>query len=233
MTLEEIRDEHRSWLRSHGLLDRPWFVLGSAPNPTIPPGITDRAALICINNVGIAASRLGLRPADLTFRNKGKEWKTLAGVKVPLVLWVCDRTPWQILWKRFLIGLRTELGEIRVMARNDRKYVYEHMLGDPDGTSEVGKPSTGIFAVLYGLFAGVPEIILGGMSMDKQGYSHEAKRYRMMHGAEDRFALETIAARYPQVSTTETEVSEATGVPLYRARGSDSREGKRAHASIA
>jgi hypothetical protein len=214
MSLEKIRDEHRRWLDHHGLLRRPWFVLGSAPNPTIPHAITDRSALICINNVGITTSRLGLRPADLTFRNKNKEWKTLSGVKVPLVLWVCDRTPLQIRWKRFLISRHSELGEIRVMPRNDRRHVYEQML-KRDGSEEIGKPSTGVFAVLYALFVGVPEIVLGGMSMDKQGYSYDSPRARMLHGAEDRFALERIAQRYPTVRTTEPVIAEGAGVPLY------------------
>jgi hypothetical protein len=219
MSLEEIRDEHRRWLSHHRLLDRPWFVLASAPDPKIPPGIAERAALICINNVGIAAARMGLPPADLTFRNKNKEWKTLAGCKIPLVLWVCDRTPLQMWWKKVLIGRRSELGEVRVMARNDRRYVYEHMLrDDPLKGEEIGKPSTGVFAVLYGLFVGVPEIILAGMSLDKQGYSYESQRARMLHGAEDRFALEQVAKHYPSVTTTEPVIVEEVGIPLYAER---------------
>ena len=99
MTLDEIRDDHRSWLRSHGLLERPWFVLGSAPNPTIPPGIADRAALICINNVGIAASRLGLRPADLTFRNKGG-WPA-----PPILIQTAKNTVRSAPWSRRRIGM--------------------------------------------------------------------------------------------------------------------------------
>ena len=216
MSLDKIRDEHRQWLGEHGLLDRPWFVLGSAPEPTIPPDLGDRAALICINNVGVTAARLGLPPADLTFRNKNKEWATLAGCKVPLVLWVCDRNPFQIFLKR--LRIRAQLGEIRVMRRADREHVYTHMLKvGASELDEIGKPSTGVFAVLYALFVGIPEIILGGMSMDKQGYSHAFKRARMMHGAEDRFALETIARHYSCVTTTEATVAEATGLRLYTA----------------
>jgi hypothetical protein len=192
-------------------------VLASAPNPRIPADITDRAALICINNVGIAAAGMGLPPASLTFRNKNKEWKTLAGCKIPLVLWVCDRTPLQMWWKKFLIGRRSELGEVRVMARDDRRYVYEHMLRDDAANgAEIGKPSTGIFAVLYGLFVGVPEIILAGMSLDKEGYSYNSPRARMLHGAEDRYALGQVAKHYPAVSTTEPVIAAETGIPLYR-----------------
>jgi len=215
MTLDRVRSEHRTWLSAHRLLDRPWFVLGSAPDPVIPPGITDDAALVCINNAGNAAARLGLPPAELTFRNKNKEWKSLSGCKVPLVLWVCDRTPLQIRWKRLFIGRRAELGEVRVLPREDRRQVYVTMLRDGAAREDaIGKPSTGVFAVLYGLFVGVPQIILAGMSIDKKGYSYDAPRARMLHGAEDRFALEQIARRYSNVSTTETVIAAETGIGL-------------------
>lgn len=215
MSLDDIRTEHREWLAARNLLERPWFVLGSAPDPTIPEDMKHRAALIAINNVGITAQRLGLPPASLTFRNKNKEWKTLKGIEVPLVLWVCDRTPFQLKIKMMMI--RAKLGEVRVMPRDHRKAVYSHMLGaDHDNPDAIGKPSTGVFAVLYALFVGVPEIVLGGMSMNKQGYSYEYKKARMMHQDEDRFALETVARRFPQVSTSERVIHEAVGLPLYR-----------------
>jgi hypothetical protein len=69
--------------------------------------------------------------------------------------------------------------------------------------------------VLYALFVGIPDVVLAGMSLDKQGYSYNAPRARMLHGVEDRFALERIARRYPAVRTTEPVIAEGTGVPLY------------------
>jgi hypothetical protein len=213
MEFDKVREDHRRWLAHHGLLDRPWFVLGSAPHPNIPHELLNDAALICINNSGITTSRLGMRPADLTFRNKSKEWKTIEGIKVPLLVWVCK--PWQVWWKRFLISRKTELGEIRVMRRKERKHIGEAILREPNRVGEIGKPSTGIFAALYGLFVGIPEIVLGGFSMDKKGYAYQTERMRMLHRNDDQFALETIAKHYPNVSTTEHVVAEATGVPLY------------------
>lgn len=213
--LDRIRDEHRRWLSAHGLLNRPWFVLGSAPDPTIPPAIATRAALVCVNNAGAAAARVGLPPADLTVRGKSKEWLALAECEVPLVLWVCDRNPLHLLWKRMFIRTR-RLGEIRTMRRDVRRAVDLHVLGDGSADDErIEKPSTGVFAVIYGLFVGVPEVILAGMSMDKKGYSYDAPRARMLHGAEDRFALENFAARYPAVRTTEPVIAEETGIPLH------------------
>jgi hypothetical protein len=215
MLPDDLRERHRRWLARHHLLDRPWFVLGSAPNPTIPAGIADRAAIICINNAGFTAARQGLPPANLTFRNKSKEWKTLDGHQVPLVLWVCDRNPWHIFLKRLTIKA-ARLSEIHTLRRNYRRAIDLKVLGDgkPEDEDTISKPSTGVFAVVYGLFVGVPEIILAGMSIDKEGYSHPASRVRMLHGAEDRFALTRIAERYPSVRTTEQAIHQETGIPL-------------------
>jgi hypothetical protein len=145
--LDRLRDEHRHWLSTRGLLDRPWFVLGSAPNPTIPPDITSRAALICINNAGTTAVRMGLPPADLTFRNNSKGWLALADCKVPLVLWVTNRNPLHILWKRMFI--RTAgLGEIKTLRRELRRAIDLHVLSSGSNDEEqIKKPSTGIFAI--------------------------------------------------------------------------------------
>jgi hypothetical protein len=213
--LDRLRDEHRHWLSTRGLLDRPWFVLGSAPNPTIPPDITSRAALICINNAGTTAVRMGLPPADLTFRNNSKGWLALADCKVPLVLWVTNRNPLHILWKRMFI--RTAgLGEIKTLRRELRRAIDLHVLSSGSNDEEqIKKPSTGIFAITYALFVGVPEIILAGMSIDKKGYSYDAPRSRMLHSAEDRFALERIAAGYPSVRTSEPAIADETGIRPY------------------
>jgi hypothetical protein len=217
MLPDDLRERHRRWLARHHLLDRPWFVLGSAPNPTIPAGIADRAAIICINNAGFTAARQGLPPANLTFRNRGKDWKMLRGHKVPLVLWVCNRKPRHIFFKRLTVPALLR-SEIHTLPLELRRAIDLKVLGDgkPEDDETISKPSTGVFAVVYGLFVGVSEISLAGLSIDKSGYSHPATRARMMHSAEDRFALIRIAERYPSVSTTERVIHEATGIPLNR-----------------
>ncbi len=215
--LETIRDRHRRWLGQHRLLDRPWFVLGSAPDPTIPGDIAARAALVCINNAGATAAARGLPPASLTVRNRSKEWGSVAGCTLPLVLWMTDRNFLQVQWKKLSIS-RSQVGEIRTLRSAERQDIYTHMLGsDLADVGHMHKPSTGIFAALYGLFVGAPGIVLGGLSMDKDGYSYGPLPGVQLHREEDRFALRLMAEHYPSVRTTEEEVSDMTGVPLYRA----------------
>ena len=217
ISLDRVRDEQRRWLAAHGLLDRPWFVLGSAPNPTVPEAIASRAAIVCINNAGVTGKRMGLPPAGLTFRNTNKEWNSVAGCTLPLVLWMSNKNPLQVYWTKRVVAKATVVGEIRTMRTRVRRAIFTELLGSD--LLEVGrkhKPSTGIFAVLYGLFVGVPELILGGVSMEGDGYSYGTLPGIQHHRDEDRFAMQLLARRYPQVRTTEAAVAEQTGLPLYR-----------------
>jgi hypothetical protein len=215
VNLDAVRDEHRRWLGRHGLLDRPWLVLGSAPEPTLPKDLVRHSALICINSAGATAARLGLPPADLTIRNKKKDWSALTNCKVPVMLWLCDRHQLAILWTR-LIRKTGGLGEIRTMGRYVRRAVDFSVLGD--GTAEeprsIGKTSTGVFAAIYAQFVGVPGVALAGMSIDKQGYSYDSPPQGISHVAEDLFALRRIAERYPSIRTTETVIADSSGIPL-------------------
>jgi hypothetical protein len=211
--IEKIREKERRWLGKHGLLERPWFILASAPDPTIPAGITDSAALICINNAVATAARVGLRPADLTFRAGHKEWQSAAGCTLPLVLWLSD--DFFRFYRRTLFS-RAKVKEFRMMRLDARQQVTTHMLeSDLADVGRKHKPSTGIFAVLYALFTGVPQIVLGGVSVDKDGYSYGSLPGIQVHRDEDLFAMQLIAERYPAVTTSEREVSEKTGLLLF------------------
>lgn len=214
MSLERIRDEHRRWLERHDLLTRPWLVFGSAPEPTIPPDLASRAALICINNSGATAARLGLPPASLTLRNSHKEWKSVAHCSLPLVLWMSDDRFKSRM--KLLFTPRARMGECRFMRKSERRDIYTFLLGsDLQHLGDMHKPSTGVFAVLYGLFLGVPEISVAGLSMREDGYSYGSQPGIQRHRAEDKFALTMVAEQYSSVSTTEIELSKDVGIPLH------------------
>jgi hypothetical protein len=215
MSLESVKERNRQWLASRGLLARPWLVLGSAPNPSIPTDLAKRAELVCINNAGATAARLGLPPASLTVRNSNKEWNSVAGCTMPLVLWMSNANPVEVYWTK-LFKAKAHVGEIRAMNKAVRAEITDDILGS--GVAEVGrmhKPSTGIFAALYGLFTGAPAIILAGLSMEGDGYSYGTLAGIQHHRDEDLFAMRILAARYPSVSTTERDVSERTGIPMF------------------
>lgn len=214
--LEELRESNRRWLRPHGLLERPWFILASGPDPTIPRDIADRALLVCINNAPATAARIGLGSPSLTFRNSNKEWKSVAGCRLPLVLWMSNKIGMEVLWTK-LFEARGIAGEIRAMHKDVREEVTRQYLGSRlDGVGAMHKPSTGIFSVIYGLFVGAPEIILGGVTLSQDGYSYGTLPGIQKHRDEDYVAMQIIAERFPLVRTTEAEVAKGTGIPFYR-----------------
>jgi hypothetical protein len=217
--IEELRDIHRAWLGKHGLLDRPWFILASGPNPTVPPGMLDNARLVCINNAPATAKRIGLGSPHLTLRNPDKEWKSVRGCKLPLILWMSNKADWAIHWAR-LVTAGGIAGEIRALRKNLRDDITLTLLGSElEAVGKLHKPSTGIFAIIYGLFVGVPEITFGGVTMDKDGYSYGSLPGIQRHRDEDIVTMQLIARRYPNVRTTEAQVSERTGIPLYQSSG--------------
>jgi hypothetical protein len=116
---------------------------------------------VCINNAGATAARLGLPPASLTVRNSNKEWNSVAGCSMPLVLWMSNANAIEVYWTKHFKA-KAAVGEIRAMNKAVRAEITDHILGS--GVQEVGrmhKPSTGIFAALYGLFIGAPAICPG------------------------------------------------------------------------
>jgi hypothetical protein len=215
--LDALRESNRRWLAPHGLLERPWFILASGPDPTIPPDITGRALLVCINNAPATAARMGLGSPRLTFRNPNKEWKSVAGCKLPLILWLSNKRGPEVIWLK-LFTARGIAGDIRTMRKSTRDVLNRHFLGSAlSNVGQMHKPSTALFAVFYGLFVGAPEIILGGVTLEKDGYSYTTALPGIhKHRDEDFAAMQMLAEQYPAVSTSEAEVAAATGLRLFR-----------------
>jgi hypothetical protein len=137
------------------------------------------------------------------------------GCALPLVLWISDRSSFRISLKKMFIR-KAKVGEIHSMTKSERDLICSHVLsGSAEETTPPGKPSMGVFAALLGVFTGVPEILIGGMSLDKQGYSYPLADGRVMHANEDRAALQLLASKFPALRTTERAIAQACNVPLY------------------
>jgi hypothetical protein len=104
------------------------------------------------------------------------------------------------------------------VSKLERKLLAQAVVGDVySGVGEDGNLSNGALLVLYGLLMGVPQIILSGFSVTKNGHSHtnDLTRFRM-HKEEDTACFQYIAENYDQVSTTEVDLHTSTGISLYR-----------------
>jgi hypothetical protein len=212
--LETIRDRHRLWLRQLGILERPWLILGSAPDPTVPPSLAARSARIDINNAGRTAAALGLGPADLTIRTEWKSWAEHPDLESRALLWVHSRSLLVMRWEMWRRS-NARVGELRRWTAQEREAIVDAVIGDAvAGIGRWGKATTGVAAICYGLFVGVPEIVVGGFSVDQAGHSYDTLNRARRQVDEDLFVLERIRDR-PELSTTEPDLAGRAGLRLH------------------
>jgi hypothetical protein len=206
-----LKRYHREWLGARGLLDRPWLILGSAPQPTIPSHRPAGCAYVYVKYAGRSAKRHGLPPADLTFTTVWQSSDRMKDIAVDNIIWLRPKLGLAGRVRR-AFGLRaTRISDM--LGRERDAYVME-TLGSLFAQEE-RRPSNGIGLISFALAQGVPQIIIAGISVDVAGHEYDDLKRRRRHSREDIAALKRVAERYPFVSTTERRLSEETGLPLY------------------
>jgi hypothetical protein len=213
--LLQVREAHREAMGRLGLLHRPWVLLGGAPEPTMPTDLLASHARIDINNSGLAAKQRGWDPADLTVRRPVESWKVFPDLETKALLWYNARPRWRQRWK-LMRQRRAKIGALVSLDPDDREAINQALLGPEILTvGELGKPSTGIAALCYGLFLGVPEIVLSGFSFSRAGHSYDTLARPRLQIAEDRYAL-TRLREDKRVATSEPELAEDLGLRLWK-----------------
>lgn len=210
------REQQRKWLASLGLLERPWLILGSAPSPTLPPQLLETHARVDINNAGRTADLLGLGPADLTFRKKSKPWSEHPALRTRGLIWY-NTVPAFMLRLRLLALPRTRVGKIMKATRSEREKIVEIVSNaNPNEIGDRGKVTNGVAALCYALYVGVPQVVLTGMSLSKDGHSYNEVNRARRQIEEDAFILDKLRDR-PEVLTTEPDLAFDTGIRLWGA----------------
>lgn len=204
---------HRAWAGHRGLLDRPWFMLGSAPSPTIPAVLPKHSAYVYIKYAGHSARKRGLPNADLTLLLTKTEPRQIAGLTTANVLLMGASFPIGASIKRLVNRNRSRQGELY---RRERDEFIIRTLGSLfAGVGTEKRPSNGISLLCYALALGVPQIVVAGMSLESDGHDYTDAVKRRRHVEEDRAALKKVAKLYPGVSTSEERLHRLTGLPLY------------------
>lgn len=200
-------------------------VLGSAPDPTPIPFQPDQHQLLCVNAAGSSAVALGLPRPTITFLTPHKLFidevaeckNALSGLECRhTVLMRGKNEPELEELKAMLFEIDYRSEEVSVIAKADRLPVVQEVTGIQEwsGNRYDGKVSNGIFVTCFALYHGVPEVILSGISLTKQGHNYgDSVRYRN-HSKADEIALEGIAALGHPVATTEPELAEQFGFRL-------------------
>jgi len=213
--LAAVISKHRRWLDRMGLKDKPWLILGSAPDPTIPVGITSTHLRIDINNVGRTATALGLGRASLTIRARRKSWEEHQELDTQALLWIHEY-PTPLLKALLALKPHKFVGSIgRISRRNRDALVAEIASTRLENIGELNKVTNGVAAVCYGLAIGVPRIVLAGISLSKNGHSYDQLERKRRQVDEDAYVLHRLSS-HPALYTTEADLAMQTGLPLVR-----------------
>ncbi len=211
--LARIAERHGRWVDQLDLRNRPWLILGSAPDPTIPPEIAATHARIDINNAGRTAAAMGLGRADLTVRAKKKSWEEHRHVDTRGLIWLHSKPAF--LLKLFLLTKPYDhIGSVIELSRPDRDAIVTYVAGTSvQSIGDLGKVTNGIAAACYGLLLGVPRIVLAGISLSKVGHSYDDLGRRRRQVDEDAFILDCLKDD-PRLFTTEADLASDTGIQL-------------------
>ncbi|MCQ0990152.1 hypothetical protein [Jiella marina] len=203
--------QHRKWLKPLGILDKPWLILGSAPNPTVPGDIFATHARVDINNAGRTAQGMGFGRADLTVRAKKKSWEEHRHIDTRLLLWI--HTVPGLALRFLLLGKPYDhIGRVRPLRRRDRERVVLEVSGIAlDEIGDLGKVTNGVAMACYGLLLGVPEVVLSGISLSKTGHSYDQLDRKRRQVDEDRAVLTALASD-ARLATTEADLAADVGI---------------------
>jgi hypothetical protein len=209
--LQTLRNDHRRWLTKLGILDRPWLVLGSAPQPTLPADIVAHCARMDVNNAGKTAEILGLPPADLTFRKRKKSWEEHPNVRTRGLLWLHTRPLW-VMRLKLLTMPSVRYQSLKRATKEEREAIVDHVCGGmPGDIGETGHVTNGVAALCYALFMGVPSVTLAGFSLTSMGHSYNDKGSTRRQIAEDTYVLQKLKDR-ADVFTTEQGLADHIGI---------------------
>lgn len=209
--LQALRETHRRWLAKLKILDRPWLILGSAPNPTLPTDIVAHCARMDVNNAGKTANMLGLPAADLTFRKRKKSWEEHPDVRTRGLLWLHTRPLW-VMRLKLLMKPSVRYRSLMRATKEEREAIVDHVCGGmPTDIGETGHVTNGVAALCYALFMGVPSATLAGFSLTVMGHSYNEKGSTRRQIDEDAYVLSKLRER-PEVFTTEEGLSASIGI---------------------
>ena len=213
----EFQRRHRRWLAAGGLLDRPWFFLASAPNPTLPAVLPARTAHVYIKFAALAARERGLPDPDLSFVNDYGLERQTAGVNCHRILALTGKKR-KLVADRILHRLPFQQARPMHLGEAERDLLLDCVLGNAfRGVGTMVRPSNGIALICYAILFGIPQVIVAGMSLTDDGHNNpNRKKFQRLHKEEDRASFQHFARHHPSIMTSEPELAQLTGLPLFK-----------------
>lgn len=204
---------HRRWMRVRGLLNRPWLILGAAPDPTLSANLPDDVAYVYVKLSGRSAARRNMPGADLTFLPQKIDHAKLEGLSTGHILRMSRHLTLATAARRLLQDV--SIDECHLTNGERDRYIL-HTVGSLFGADgSEARPSNGIALVCFAIALGVPKIIMSGISLESNGHDYNREARRRKHVPQDLAALKVVSARFPQVVTTEDNLHRLAGVPVF------------------
>jgi hypothetical protein len=215
-TLAEFKRRHRRWLERGGLLGRPWLFFASAPNPTLPASLPPDTAHVYIKFAAIAGRACGMPEPDLIFVNDYNVEKQTHGLHCHRILSLTGKNR-KIAFDRIIHTLPFQQSRPMRLSERERDMICQEVLGSAFlGVGRMIRPSNGIALICYALLFDIPKIIVSGMSLTDEGHSNpNRKKFQRLHKEEDKASFSFFAKHFPAVVTSEPELAELTGLPLF------------------
>lgn len=213
----EFKRRHRNWLAGGGLLDRPWLFLASAPNPTLPVALPPRTAHVYIKFAAAAARARGMPDPDLAFVNDHAVDRQTGGAPCHRILALTSKRR-KVVADRIVHALPFTGSRPMRITDDERDRLLDAVLGNAfKGVGAMPRPSNGIALICYAILFDIPRLIVAGMSLTDDGHNNpNRKKFQRLHKEEDRASFEFFARHHPSIVTSEPELAELTGLPLFR-----------------
>ena len=194
------------------------LVLGSAPQPIIPRE-GKWSQVICVNSSGWAARQLGLKTPDLTILGSFKflphrqeDLCVLKGLETDsLMLIHHSYAPTVSEIEDTLDKLCYRYRNIEVISVDERAVIISRATGYQFHDRGL-KISNGVFAVCVALQEKDSKVVIAGISLEKDGHSHNSGNRPRGHRLADRTALWVMRRKGCILRTTEEDLTRLTGI---------------------
>lgn len=217
--------KYRRLLQRLPRITGPALVVGSAPHPAKPAGVTSGWFRISVNASQVVLDRFGLPPPDLTvFRSRLADsepdaaglaaWTALQGLATQHLLIGSEggRTA-----RRVAAGHAYRPARMTVIRNSTRGAIVADVLGEylTIATNANGI-SNGVFAALLAVRLGAAPVVLSGFSL-QGGWSHapglDSQRY---HQQGDQRACRLMREKGLPVFAADEAFAASTGLPLWQ-----------------
>ena len=208
--------------------DGPVLIVGSAPVSHMPTDFDETFRVITINGSQAVTKKWGIACPDITLMQQNQiEGTTTNAVYVRRML-DCQRTGalYVLLWhkgrrslERKIKAFNYQYESLQIVNRYQRIALIEKVSGCKLFEQDKNyKCSNGVIAILFALYNGATAVVITGINPNSSGHIYNDVNLSRFHVQTDKEVLITLLERGFPLYTTDPEVSESLGMPLWNGK---------------